>query len=406
MEQLFSPLPYHLKVCQHFMNREKTWQFFKDGAHKTEQLEELKTQLLTNSYQYERGSAPELFSKIDIALEKLGIQDIEVQAYQMLNTADYNASVIFSDKICHLLFSGDIIKLCSADELQAVIGHELTHIKFFTTHFGQFEISDRIISAIANNFDSAGAYVETARLFKLYTEIFCDRGAYQVLGNIEPVITTLVKVSTGIKEIDYERYMQQVEEIFNLKVDLKSQQYTHPETYIRAKALLLWHTNGEAADGQIQEIVAGKRDLEHLDVFGQEDMEQFTTKIISLVLKPNWMKTTLTISLAKQYQSEASINSNLLLTTDIVEEIENSAESLKIYLSYLLYDFCKADIEIETEALGWIIQLGEDLGLKSQMLELVMKENKFSQKKAKQFIDKAMEAYTNIKEGEGDQIYE
>jgi predicted GNAT superfamily acetyltransferase len=43
---------------------------------------------------------------------------------------------------------------------------------------GDFEIADRIITAIANNYASEPSYYETARLYRLYTEIFYDRGAY------------------------------------------------------------------------------------------------------------------------------------------------------------------------------------------------------------------------------------
>ena len=78
---------------------------------------------------------------------------------------------------------------------------------------GDLEVADRIITAIANNHNSEASYYETARLFKLYTEIFCDRGAYKVIEKIAPVITSLVKASTGLDKVNAESYLKQADEI-------------------------------------------------------------------------------------------------------------------------------------------------------------------------------------------------
>ena len=118
------------------------------------------------------------------------------------------------------------------------------------------EVADRIITAIANNYNSEASYFETARLFRLYTEIFCDRGAYTVLGKTEPVITSLVKASTGLDKVNAESYVKQADEIFSAESATKAATVTHPENFIRAKAIQLWH---EKKDGSEEEIIQDDR---------------------------------------------------------------------------------------------------------------------------------------------------
>ena len=52
-------------------------------------------------------------------------------------------------------------------------------------------------------------------------------------------MSTLVKMTTGLTEVDADSYVRQAEEIFS-KDSVQANQLTHPESYIRARALMLW----------------------------------------------------------------------------------------------------------------------------------------------------------------------
>lgn len=201
------PLSYHRKVASHFKEQPKTWEFFASAKTRHDQLAAFKLELLKNTYKFTPASDAGIYDKVETAKAKLGLEQLPVHVYQAQHADEVNASIIYLDGEAHIVFSGRIIQQLTAEELLVVIAHELTHIKLYTMLDGDLEVADRIITAIANNYNSEAAYGETAKLFRLYAEIFCDRGAYTVVGDTAPVITSLVKIATGLDKINAESYV-------------------------------------------------------------------------------------------------------------------------------------------------------------------------------------------------------
>ena len=88
--------------------------------------------------------------------------------------------------------------------------------------------------------------MQTARRYQLYTEIFADRGALCVTGLLDPVIAGLVKIQTGLAQVSAPAYLKQAEEIF-AGGNVATVEHSHPEAFIRARALSLWHDEPENA---------------------------------------------------------------------------------------------------------------------------------------------------------------
>ena len=170
------------------------------------------------------------------------------------------------------------------------------------------EVSDRIVTAIANNQNSTPAHYETARLFKLYTEFFCDRGAYIVTRNNASIISSLVKISTCLHRINADSYIKQAEEIFAAEEDTKTSGISHPENFIRARALWLWHTKGNEAEPAIKKMIEGNVNIEELDLFKQQQINLITEQLIKSLLHPQWMRTPHAIALSNQYFGSIEFN--------------------------------------------------------------------------------------------------
>ncbi|MBA4058388.1 MAG: peptidase M48, partial [Marivirga sp.] len=160
-------IPYQKKVSDYFKAQTKTWDFFAAAKTKDEQLRQYKTELLKNTYKFDPAVDTALYQKVAVAKEKLGLQHLDVILHQAQYTDELNASIIYLENEAHIVFSGQLIQLLDEAEMQVVIAHELTHIKLYTLQNGQLEVTDRIITAIANNYNSEAAYFETARLFRL-----------------------------------------------------------------------------------------------------------------------------------------------------------------------------------------------------------------------------------------------
>lgn len=403
---MLQALPYHLKVRDYFAQQTKTWNFFAAQKTKEEQLAQYKTELLKNTYKFDVHADAAIYEKVHIAKTKLGLEQLPVTVYQAQYTDEMNASIVFLDNEAHIVFSGRITQLLDDNELLAILAHELTHIKLYSMLQGELETAERIIMAIAGNYNSEPAYFETARLYRLYTEIFCDRGAYTVVEDTEPVITSLVKIATGLDKVSAESYKKQAQEILASGSDLKAAAVSHPENYIRTRAIQLWHEKQDAAEDEIINMIEGITDLDQLDVFKQKEIALLTRRFLQLFLKPTWFQTALVTSLARQYFSDFIFDEAAVLEDDLRNTIAQSHSSIKDYLAYVLLDFALVDGSLELIPFGWAFQFAEDVQLKEVFDGVIKKELQLSDKKLQQHKQKTLAAWFKLKEGEKEQIYE
>ncbi len=399
-------LPYHQKVKDHFKQQPKTWEYFATAKNKEDQLQQYKMELLKNTYKFDPVVESFIYDKVNKAKEKLDLQSLPVTVYQAQYTDELNASIVYLNNEAHIVFSGPITKLLDEEELLAVLAHELTHIKLYSMLNGELEIADRIITAIANNYSSDASYYETARLFRLYTEIFCDRGACTVLKQTAPVITSLVKASTGLEKINAENFIKQADEVFLADGNTSASTISHPENFIRAKAIQLWHEKKDDAEDEIIKMIEGVCDLDKLDIFKQKELAQLTRNFLQLLLKPKWFQSTMVISQAKQYFSDFALDEKAVLNETLLATIRSAHQSIKDYLGYILLDFSLVDPSLEEIPSGWTFQLAEDMHLKDSYDAIIKKELKLSDKKLQQYKTKTLDAYYSVKESEGEQIYE
>jgi len=400
-------IEYHLKVRDYFRQQQKTWDFFSAAKTREDHTQKFKTELLKNTYKFNPEIDKHIYEKVNISKEKLNMLQLNVTVYQAQYTDEMNASIIFMDNEAHIVFSGRITQFLDEQELLAVIAHELTHIKLFTMEQGDMEVADRIITAIANHPSSESSYYETARLFRLHTEIFCDRGAYQVVGDVSPIITSLVKIATGLDKVSAESYIQQAEEIFSSqKENLKTSAVSHPENFIRARAINLWKQNEKEAGIEVSKMLEGITDLDQLDIFKQRVMADFTRSFLQLYLKPKWFRSSLVLGQARDYFSNYVVDENILLNQKLTEEIEEFHPSIKEYLCWIMLDFAMLDPSLEEVPVGWAFQFAEDLSLKETFDKIVSRELKLSEKKLQSYKQKTLSSFYEVKEGENEQIYE
>lgn len=377
---MLSLLDYHKTSTSYFKKQDSVWRFFSNHTYKEEQLKEFKTDLLKNSYKFDEALDEfGLFKKVAIAKEKLGL-NLPVFLYQAQNVEELNATIVYLNSEAHIVFSGKIIQLLNEEELLAIISHELSHVELYTQLNGEVEVADRIITALANHHASTPAHYETARLFKLYTEIFCDRGAYNVTGSYKPIISSLVKISTGLQTVNADSYINQAEEIFATNSSTKTSGISHPENFIRARAVWLWHSKGAEADFSITKMIEGNASIEELDLFKQQNITKLTEQLIQIVLNPQWMKTPQSISLGKQYFGNIQLDELTPLAL-LSSKIECLQSNLQDYLAYILYDFSTVDKTLEDVPLGYCFFIADELKLNDCFCNVVKKERKLTDKK-------------------------
>ncbi|GGB11186.1 M48 family metalloprotease [Puia dinghuensis] len=393
-------LPYHLKVRDHFKQQQPTWEFFAAARTREEQLVAFQTELLKNTYRFTREADAALYAQIDKAREKLGLDELAVTAYQAQYANDeLNASIVYLHQEAHLVFSGAIRERLNEAEMLGVIAHELTHVRLYTMLDGELEVADRIITAIANHPNSEAPYYETARLFKLYTEIYCDRGAYAVLGDTDAVITGLLKIATGLTEVNAANFMSQAESIFTAEPGTQSETPTHPENFIRTRALRLWQEQQDQAEQAITRMIEGRPELDRLDLFSQATLHALTRNLLLEFLQPEQLRSATVLGLAHQYFPDLSWPATTATNTSanpgegatenirerLVTALAGAQPSIRDYFSYLLLDFALVDPSLEELLPGRALAFAGEIGLSAVYEPICKKELQLGDKKWQQY---------------------
>ncbi len=398
------PFEYHKKLRDHFKNKKKTWDWFAEDDNKNQQIEEFRSNLLKNTYRLDRESHEKLYLLIDEARAILAI-DAEVTLYQENNSVQLNAGISIIEKEAHIVLSGNLLSLLSDDELKALLAHELSHYLFYKVDDEEFEITQRIVLALANDSRSEDAIIETARIFQLYMELFCDIGSLKVCKDFKTVVQMLVKLNTGLSQVNAESYLAQAKEIVRSD-STSTQNNSHPESYIRCLALKQYQDNPLDYISNIKKLIEGELDLNQLDIFEQVDMQKHTRHLLQLLLVPDWMNSSAITSLSKQYFSDFYRDVRGIAVADLAKILESARFSVKSYIAYVLLDFSMADKDMEGAPMGYTLELSELLGIKDLYEKVIRKELKLSVRDFKLMQDRVMNELQLTKENQANSLYD
>ncbi|TDW46045.1 Zn-dependent protease with chaperone function [Flavobacterium sp. 270] len=400
---MIKPFPFHSDLRDYFKKQDKTWSWFSEEKVKVEQQEAYKTDLLKNSYRIDTQTEPKVYEILQVAKDKLGII-IPITIYQSQTMDSNNAGVVFFEKEAHIILSGTILKLLNDDELLVLFGHELSHILLFNLENGDFEITNRIINTIASDSNSELFYYETARLYQLYTELFCDLGALKASGSLETTIETLVKLNTGLEKVSAKSYLKQADEILE-RIEKGSDGETHPENFIRAKSLEIFQNNNANFYSRTEKIISGQIDLHQLNLFTKKLVFDNTKELISIVLKPKWTQSEYCNALYKQYFSNSDRKNDVVINDAFKLKIENSRKNLKEYYTYVMLDFALCDPELKEAFIGHILDISEQLGLEDHMKTILKKELNLTEKTYKSFTQNCTATLNTILQSDLENTY-
>ncbi len=387
-EHNLEPLPYHVELRDYLKSQERDlWNWFASAQAKADYTENLRMELLKSTYRLDADGHPELCQSVEAAKARLQL-DIPVTLYQAQNSPQLNAALFFMPGEGHVVFSGPILTLLNPEELKSVIGHELAHYHLWIRDNGEFHIADRLLQAVANDPRAASAHEQTARRFQLYTEIFADRGSLRVTGDVHPVVAGLVKIQTGLSQVSAPGYLKQAEEIF-AKGSVATEGLSHPEAFIRARALALWHEQHDGATGRITDMIEGAAALEELDLIGQTRLASATRRFLETLLRPKWFQTPAVLGHAKLFFDDfLPGNGHRPMTLD---GLKFSDVRLREYLCYVLLDFVTADPELDDLPLAAALELSRQLELDAQFEKLAAKELKMKVRDVRRLKEQAVE---------------
>ena len=367
------PLPYHEAMVTYLRTEEADlWEWFAAAENRQEQNTAVRLDLLKSAYRLERGTQPELYAALDAASAALGAS-VPSTLYQLQNSLGLNAALAYLPGEAHIVLQGPVQATLNALELRAVLGHELAHFLFYECAGRQYQTAAQILNAMAADRAAEPAHAESARLYRLYTEIYCDTAALQVCGELNAAISAEVKMETGLTEVSAESYLRQAAEIFSLSQP-RTEGVSHPESYMRARALQLWQQQGAAAWPEVARMLEGRAALETLDLLGQQRLERLTRRLIGQLLAPAWFQTDPVLAHARLFFADFAPPAPGPADPALAAEAQALGRSLQEYLCFVMLDFVTADRSLEDMPLAAALECSRALGLEAVFCPLAVKE--------------------------------
>jgi hypothetical protein len=259
------------------------------------------------------------------------------------------------------------------------VAHELAHYLLWERQEGELLVADQMLSAMASHARTEPSHLESARLFRLYLEVHCDRAALAVSPDPLVAISSLIKVQTGLIDAQAESYLRQSEEIFG-QAEIKTEGVTHPESFIRARALALWADGGDGASAEIARMIEGPLELGRLSLLAQSRLTRVTRRVLMQFLQPAWLQTEPLVAHARLFFTDLEPSQSESAQTALREDVAGASESVQRYLCYVLLDLATIDRSLEEAPLAAALRLSDEIGIADQFLALAGEELELSKR--------------------------
>lgn len=378
LEDALLTLPFHQEIIDHLKASERDlWNWFASPAFRERHDEDARLELLKTCYRYDRAEHGDLYAVATEVCDLLGIS-APVTFYQSQNAQVLNAFLAYTPGEAHVVFEGPLRARLTPAELRTVIAHELTHYLLWAREGGDLLVAEQMLAAMASQSSATSSHLETWRVFRLYLEVHADRGTLAVGRDPLPAISGLLKVQTDLEDVSAASYLRQAEEIFSRQT-IATDQLTHPEAFIRARALQLWADRGASANLEVARMIEGQLDLGHLTLLGQRRLTALTRRLVGAYLKPQDLQSDGRLAHARLFFPDLELGGATTDLDDVRAEAEGAAASVHDYFSYVLLDLATADRQDES-ALPRAYRMASSLGLEEAFARISGDELKLTKR--------------------------
>jgi hypothetical protein len=384
------PMPYHEAMLAYLKAEEAAvWNWHVSHKVREEQAEAVRFDLLKSTYRVDREAQPAIYATAEDVARKLGL-DVPITVYQAQDPQGLNASLAYVPSEAHVVLHGPVASKLTDAEFRALLGHELSHFVLWRCCDGEHLVAEQILAAMTHDALADTPHFATARLLALYNEVFCDRGSLLVVGDPLIVISMLLKVQTQLDDVSPESFLRQAEELLS-RGRTTTDGLSHPEAFIRARALKLWADGDGEADRKIKDMLEGAPELNNLDLLAQRKVAGLTRRLLDVFLSRPWMQSELVLAHSRLFFEDYQPCDSLVEDVALADDLRTDDPPMQDYYCYVLLDFVTADRDLEELPLAAALLLTEKLGLKDRFSELVRRELRL-RKKQLETIDQDKES--------------
>ncbi|MGJ7611256.1 MULTISPECIES: SprT-like domain-containing protein [unclassified Variovorax] len=362
-------LPYQQALAAHLQVHEpEVWRWAASAEAREEHAAAVRAELLRNSYRLDATAHPDLHAHARLAAQRLGVA-ASITLYQARDGA-MNAAIHFVPGEAHIVLSGPLLERLQGPELQAVLGHELAHYLLWARDGGKYHVVDRLLHATSADPRADASHLHAARRYALYTEAFADRGGCVACGALEPAVSALIKIETGLTQVNVASYLAQAEEIC-ADPATQTRGTSHPEVFVRARAMRLWTERQHDAEDWLATALEGPLDLGTLDMLGQQRVSALTRGAIAQLLQRAYLQSEPLLAHARRFFPDFAPPASAMPPPEQVPA------GLHDYLASVLVDFVAADPELDEVTLAAALGLAEALGCAEPLEQRVVKDLRF-----------------------------
>ena len=202
---------------------------------------------------------PKIYAALQEAKTVLGL-DIPVDLYVRQNPVPNAYTLAMQGKKPFIVVHSSLIELMTPDELQAVIAHELGHLK---CEHGVWITAANIILNVASQVPITGRLMAQSMQMMLMrwlqaAELSCDRASLLVVQDPRVVVSVIMKLTGGAAsfadEMNPDAFLRQAREfeeesssswVGRQLRQAKAQTLTHPLPVVRVRELDTWSRSSE-----------------------------------------------------------------------------------------------------------------------------------------------------------------
>jgi len=371
--------PQYLRDIVAYLRREepKLWARFASQGFEDERAATVRLDLLKATVRLDRATHGALYAAAEDVARRLGVA-APVTLYQA-GGEGANAALFYLRDEVHIVLQGKIATALNESEIRALFGHEIGHHRLFHQDGGAYRIADQLIASMAADPRAEASHQRTEHLYRMYVEAYADRASLAVTESLAPVVTCLVKVQTGLHIASASAYLAQADEIFSA-TEPTTNEITHPETFIRVRALFLWERRDPGADDELRRMLQGRLAIDRLDLLGQCELGELTRALLGRVFAEPWMRTEPLLGHARLYFPDfvpAALDSPV---PSLNARLADADSSVRDYVCFVLLDFAAADPTLEDAPLAHVLQLAEQMDLRDRLEELANRELRITKK--------------------------
>jgi hypothetical protein len=377
---VIEPTRYHRELLEYLCTEEtEIWDWITSQKVRDEYAQAVRHQLLKSTYRLDPETSGDLYKAAKTAADGLG-HDAAITLYQAQNANGLNASLAWLPGELHVVLHGPVQETLSESELIALFGHEIAHHLLFSIDAGAYLMVEQVLTAMLGDRAASHAHERTWKHFKLYTELFCDRMTLEMTGDLAACVSMQVKMETGLRNVSADAYLKQAEEVLRGSTTT-SEGITHPEMFIRARALQLWVLDPKQVDAALESIIQGPLTIGTLDLLRQKRVSLSTRALLEHFLAPSWIQTDTILAHAKQFFEDFDPTTCAVRNIDELKAaIAAGDDHFRDYFCYVLLDFATSDADLEEAPFAAALLLVRQLQIEDRFVAIAGKELRMSKR--------------------------